>query len=540
MNKTTDQSYDELFNGELENFIKYTPTYALMCEGNFGAALLLRQIQFREKEYGIFWKFRAPCKNPHYKIGDSWLEELQCTRSQFDGALKIIGQKLKEEDSKRDPNVFVYYWEDSVKRTFYELNKEYIAQEYKRAIKQRVDIEKMMKKERKILSLPIYEKILKNSKIINHDSENQDENHIKNNKNNRIRNHDSENQKSRSTKSENMSFYNTKNTSNTTRQKDLDKSKSYASDETKDCKNKRKQKLSKIVRNSASKEKPTPASKKNYKYTSSDEMRYNTMVKAGCTKHRENTKAYFDSMDTLHALFHPRCSNPIKCYVPEEYVDFDWTLDDLEETFKFHLKHAELQGQKPIKAIGNFIYSQYGKDNRPWSPLIVWHQKMNKNYANQLTEEGRKLFNSMKHLELRGLEDLHGSIINKVARELSELEDKYVFVDGGKKRTMSYTDGLYSLMAKFIKIKLNNSTFEIVYITQDGFVKQMIASAVKKNVIKKVNGLNTKSGLETSSERERQRTELKKLKGTISDEEYKKREKKINRLFIKDGEIIYK
>ena len=64
--------------------------------GSITATILLQQIMYWWDISGNkeFYKFKAPCKHPDYKEGDSWTESLGMTIYEFDSAYK----KLKELD----------------------------------------------------------------------------------------------------------------------------------------------------------------------------------------------------------------------------------------------------------------------------------------------------------------------------------------------------------------------------------------------------------------------------------------------------------
>jgi hypothetical protein len=110
---------------------------------------------------------------------------------------------------------------------------------------------------------------------------------------------------------------------------------------------------------------------------------------------------------------------------------------------------------------------------------------MNKTAANELTEEGEKLYKCFRLSAVSGAQDLDSSIINKVAKDLAEAEPKYVFVENGKKRTHKYLSGIFSVFSKHVKDKMNNLTFKLVYITKNGFVEEFLERVQELNILKK-------------------------------------------------------
>lgn len=94
--------------------ISYRPELTKII-GSVNATILFQQIMFRwtlnnQKE---FYKYKEPCQARHYRVGDSWTEELGFTRREFDGALKILV----------DLDV-VNYRVDIERKTWYSLNEE--------------------------------------------------------------------------------------------------------------------------------------------------------------------------------------------------------------------------------------------------------------------------------------------------------------------------------------------------------------------------------------------------------------------------------
>lgn len=225
--------------------------------------------------------------------------------------------------------------------------------------------------------------------------------------------------------------------------------------------------------------------KSKYTHTISDLRNYNELILKGAIKHQSGSKAELDSLDKLHALFSKSCKLPYhSILIPEQYINFEWDMDTLIEVFEYHLKHSAEFNKKPAKAIGKFILSEGFNGNKSWSPLLHWHQKMNKTSANELSADAGILFKSMKKLNITGLTELDSSILNKVASDLSAMSERYLFIDGSK-RTGEYPSGLSSCIAKYIKEKTNNTSFKLVYITKNGFVDEFIEVALKRNIIRK-------------------------------------------------------
>ena len=105
-----------------KKIIGYRPKLNLIT-GSMSATILLGQIMYWAERCGDpFWKFMQPCDHQQYRAGDSWCEELGITRHEYDGAIKRIGQKIGK-GMEPDPNVFVWYWTDMNRVTWYQVNR---------------------------------------------------------------------------------------------------------------------------------------------------------------------------------------------------------------------------------------------------------------------------------------------------------------------------------------------------------------------------------------------------------------------------------
>lgn len=104
------------------NAITYRPRWRSET-GSVLATILLQQISYRfeKNQDKPFYKFKEPCGHDLYREGDSWIEELGFSRTEFDTAIEKIGQKISRK-TPRDPNKLVWYWITPERVTWYELN----------------------------------------------------------------------------------------------------------------------------------------------------------------------------------------------------------------------------------------------------------------------------------------------------------------------------------------------------------------------------------------------------------------------------------
>ena len=110
---------------EDRDLLIYRPTLRNICK-SLSSTILLAQIMHRAKQSkeGKFYKFKMPCEHIKYREGDSWCEELNFSREEFDGALKNIGIKItaKNKETIEAKEAFVWYYTDMARITWYEIN----------------------------------------------------------------------------------------------------------------------------------------------------------------------------------------------------------------------------------------------------------------------------------------------------------------------------------------------------------------------------------------------------------------------------------
>jgi len=91
--------------------------------GSVLSTIVLCQAMYWAQHFGNpFYKFIEPCKHSNYRKGDSWVEELGFTRHEFQFAIKRIGQKLSKKNAEIDYGVFIWYWTDMSRVTWYQVN----------------------------------------------------------------------------------------------------------------------------------------------------------------------------------------------------------------------------------------------------------------------------------------------------------------------------------------------------------------------------------------------------------------------------------
>ncbi|MDU6853175.1 MAG: hypothetical protein E6370_00025 [Clostridiales bacterium] len=106
--------------------LKYCPQLNAFT-GSITASLLMCQLEywFNHTNGQAFYKFLEPCQDEHYHIGDSWIEEMGFTKTEFRTAFKHIGKiyKSKTEFLKSKDKfcgkLYLSYYDRIKKLTYY-------------------------------------------------------------------------------------------------------------------------------------------------------------------------------------------------------------------------------------------------------------------------------------------------------------------------------------------------------------------------------------------------------------------------------------
>jgi hypothetical protein len=252
----------------------------------------------------------------------------------------------------------------------------------------------------------------------------------------------------------------------------------------------RKKKKGKFAKNNGegapdnnSQKKKVPKSK--YKHTTKDYQWYMMLKKAGATNHRKGTKALNKTLDAIHSLASknviPIYSRPV--HVPEQYIDHEWTIEELVETFKFQLKHAEKIGYHVIKNFGSFVLTKNYGQEKMWSPLLFWHQRMNKGFNSELTAEAKTLYKELEKKEVPEYNELSVVDLNRIAELLVELKKEYCLSDQ-QERTQHHFNGLFSVFADCMKRRAQkNRKFKHYWMVGDSQFQAFIEEAKKYRLI---------------------------------------------------------
>ena len=101
--------------------------------GSVNAAIIVAYLEACFKEKGkLFYKFMEPCKHSKYVEGESVVEELQMTSTEFRTAFKHIGVVYKSKkafnksEDKFQGKMYLSYYDRITKLTYYVRNNELV------------------------------------------------------------------------------------------------------------------------------------------------------------------------------------------------------------------------------------------------------------------------------------------------------------------------------------------------------------------------------------------------------------------------------
>lgn len=223
-------------------------------------------------------------------------------------------------------------------------------------------------------------------------------------------------------------------------------------------------------------------------YNTLDEKCYDWMIAEGATKHKETSKAYFDTMDKIHALLNTgkRLSSPLnKANNKFDEVLGTWDIDEVVDAFKYHMNYSS----KKIKSAGQFILSNGNPNKEPYSPLIIWSLRMIHGDC-ALNDSAKDLFKILKKKiaktniiqNIHDLEKLDVSVLNGAANFMVDVEKEYKFIDGAM--VQEKLKGVV-MLSDFLIQKLNSDTFKLIFMKSQNFKDEFIITMLKRNAIQK-------------------------------------------------------
>jgi len=221
-----------------------------------------------------------------------------------------------------------------------------------------------------------------------------------------------------------------------------------------------------------------------YKITTSTYSCYTQFINAGATKHKEDSKAFIITMENIHSLFDNKCLPPYRdAFVPEKFIDYKWSKDEVIDTFVYQLKNAKSEGFALIKSAGAFIFQKGFNGKKAWSPLLFWNQKMNKTEKDVLTPESvvfRDLLNknNINHTELLP------SDLNRLSGSLEKAKKYYTFFSASMK--IQHKTFAHHFVNVYLPKQFNNKQFRLVYIRKKGFIQQYMKECAYAKVYTKI------------------------------------------------------
>jgi len=457
MNKYSEGQIIQSIYSDDPNIILYRKDLRNITKSILSSILLSQIMYWYKKKNGKFYKFKQPCTNSKYKLGDSWCEELNCSREEFDTALKNIGCKRPKstlpQNTPQMKNALIWYNTDMNRITWYELNtktlQRKLAKNYDKIENQRkVDFTLYNKCE----VHPPFNTETTTEKIISFSKEKANALFAKGAK------------VSEKTICKRKGFL----------KKVKKKALKGAIFKHKSVKKKRNKS------NGAFQDHCQEHPKGKYIYTTSDISCYQQLKKAGATKHNETKKSYFKTMDAIHALFSTRCKMPyLKDPLAKEFKNHNWTIDEVLKAFNYYITY-----HKTAKTgVSDFIITTTFKGNKTWSPLLHCYLDMLKtNPKRVLTANGTKLRQAFKRHDKIDITKIDFKILNKIGNEIAEIDQKYKFLRDFHDCPFGFYD---YFVRHYLSERLNDNTFKLEYMHGKEFINWFIDSMIKKNTIMK-------------------------------------------------------
>jgi len=117
---------------QLQLYIKYMPSLNIKFHSK-NAALIFQKLEYWSSKYPNkgFYKFLEPCeKNPLYRVGDSWSEELGISRVTFNKSFEKFGIRYRSKseflrtEDKFQGNAYASYYDRKTNRMYFIRNNE--------------------------------------------------------------------------------------------------------------------------------------------------------------------------------------------------------------------------------------------------------------------------------------------------------------------------------------------------------------------------------------------------------------------------------
>ena len=242
-----------------------------------------------------------------------------------------------------------------------------------------------------------------------------------------------------------------------------------------------KKKYPKIVQQKEKPKKEKPKVEPKYSITTQDYLAYNTLIGLGARKHNPGNKAEAETLDLIHQLLSPRCKNPyIPFYKKKDYsayklFDKVWTLDDLVESYNYHLAN----NGKVIKSISEFILTKYGV-KVPFSPLLNNYREIQKKKEEYKSFNGtaKRIMDFIDQKTGRAKE-FHPVLYQRTGHLVDSLTNRF----SGNPNLLAPEDDLPYQFLQYLDEKLNKQNFKVPYMCSEQFVNEFAMDAQSKGKI---------------------------------------------------------
>jgi hypothetical protein len=190
-------------------------------------------------------------------------------------------------------------------------------------------------------------------------------------------------------------------------------------------------------------------------------------------KHRKDSKAEIETLETIHRLLSPKLLNPFSKLHPE-YKKTAFTSKQM-------IACLEINNERYKKKINfaTFVMNKFATAG-PVSSMIFALKSKKKDTAPK-SELAKKIYTFFKKKGIRDIDHTPVSVFNTAASRLEDIMQRYELHYGCN--SVMYPFGVRSVFQEFVQEKLNQSTFKLGYICGENFMEEFVREAKHRHAI---------------------------------------------------------
>lgn len=205
---------------------------------------------------------------------------------------------------------------------------------------------------------------------------------------------------------------------------------------------------------------------------------YFQLTRLGFTKHREDTKSYFKTIDFLFELLHPEKFKAPYCQskhnIPDDYRTKQWTVDELVETARFYMDNDQKKWHRNIK---DFILAERFNE-KSWSPLVNTHKAMLLAQGKEYEGDEKRLFNELDRMSFTK------GIGPKQIKHIIRLLDLYC-ADYHVNDSLNhlYYGRVVFAFGQFVSEKIKQASFKSHYLLSEKVMQEFVDTFSERGVL---------------------------------------------------------